>query len=210
MEQIAEAKRELVWIGIDSLAGVAAGEIHALADGGEVRSYPVTDFAGLARTRTERDVHVLDARRHDERAQGGVKGSQHIPIHELGDREDEVSGGKVWVYCGTGYRPPSPPRSWPVPAARSCSSTTPTTRPRKPGWSSGPAERGRRAGRVAGFATRIDAGRLRHWFACLVFLVAALVLIRLVLSPSAVASARGGDPNSLVPGRRPAHHRVHR
>jgi hydroxyacylglutathione hydrolase len=104
MDQVAEAKRELVRIGIDSLAGVAAGDIQAMADGGEVRSYPVSDFTGLAKTRTERDVHVLDARRNDERAQGGVKGSVHIPLHELGDRIDEVPQGEVWVYCGSGYR----------------------------------------------------------------------------------------------------------
>ena len=91
-------------IGIDSLAGIAAGDIQALADGGGLRSYPVTDFEGLAKTRTARDVHVLDARRNDERAQGAVKDSQHIPIHELGDRIDEVPDGEVWVYCGSGYR----------------------------------------------------------------------------------------------------------
>ena len=104
MEQVAEAKRELVRIGIDSLAGVAAGDITALADGGQVRSYPVADFSGLAKTRTEREVHVLDARRNDERAQGSVKNSQHIPIHQLGDRIDEIPEGEVWVYCGSGYR----------------------------------------------------------------------------------------------------------
>jgi hydroxyacylglutathione hydrolase len=103
-EQIAEAKRELVRIGIDSLAGVAAGDIAALAEGAQVRSYPVTDFAGLAEEKATREVHVLDARRDDERAQGGVAGSQHIPIHELDDRADEVPQGEVWVYCGSGYR----------------------------------------------------------------------------------------------------------
>lgn len=104
MDQIAEAKRELVRIGIDSLAGVAAGDIRALADGQEVRSYPVSDFAGLAKAKAERDVHVLDARRDDERAEGGVQGSQHIPIHELSDRIDEVPEGEIWVYCASGYR----------------------------------------------------------------------------------------------------------
>ncbi len=104
LDQIAEAKRELVRIGIDSLAGIAPGDIEALADGGEVRSYPVTDFDGLAKIRTDRDVHVLDARRNDERAQGAVKDSQHIPIHELADRIHEVPQGEVWVYCGSGYR----------------------------------------------------------------------------------------------------------
>ena len=104
IEQIADAKRELVRIGIDSLAGVAAGDIKALADGGEVRSYPVTDFAGLAKTIAERNVHVLDTRRTDERATGAVKDSQHIPLHELADRIDEVPHGEVWVHCGSGYR----------------------------------------------------------------------------------------------------------
>ena len=42
---------------------------------------------------------------------------------------------------------------------------------------------------VAGqFATRVPAGRLRRWFAYLVFLVAALVLIQLAISPSAIAA----------------------
>jgi hydroxyacylglutathione hydrolase len=104
MDEVAEAKRQLVRIGIDSLAGVAAGDIRALADGQEIRSYPVSDFTGLAKARAERDIHVLDARRDDERAAGGVKSSQHIPIHELGDRIDEVPDGEVWVYCGSGYR----------------------------------------------------------------------------------------------------------
>ncbi len=104
LDQIAEAKRELVRIGVDTLAGMAAGDIRALADGSELRSYPVSDFAGLAMVRAERQVHVLDARRNDERAQGGVEDSQHIPLHELGDRIDEVPGGEVWIYCGSGYR----------------------------------------------------------------------------------------------------------
>jgi hydroxyacylglutathione hydrolase len=104
LDQITEAKRELVRIGIDTLAGMAAGDIRALADGFELRSYPVSDFTGLAKVKAERDVHVLDARRNDERAEGGVKDSQHIPLHELGDRIDEVPEGEVWVYCSSGYR----------------------------------------------------------------------------------------------------------
>lgn len=104
LDQIADARRELVRIGIDSLAGVAAGDIEALADGHELRSYAVSDFAGLAEAKATRDVRVLDARLADERAKGGVAGSQHIPLHELGGRVDEVPLGEVWVYCGSGYR----------------------------------------------------------------------------------------------------------
>ncbi|WP_369805273.1 rhodanese-like domain-containing protein [Pseudonocardia sp. MH-G8] len=103
-EQVAEARRELVRIGIDEITGAATGDIEALAGGQELRSYPVTDFAGLAKAREQGPVQVLDARRNDERARGYVAGSQHIPLHELADRIDEVPQGEVWIYCGSGYR----------------------------------------------------------------------------------------------------------
>lgn len=103
-EQVAQARRELVRIGIDELAGAAIGDIDALADGQPLRSYPVSDFAGLAEAMEGGSVQILDARRNDERAEGFVRGSQHIPIHELPERIKEVPEGEVWVYCGSGYR----------------------------------------------------------------------------------------------------------
>jgi glyoxylase-like metal-dependent hydrolase (beta-lactamase superfamily II)/rhodanese-related sulfurtransferase len=105
-EQVTQARRELVRIGIDRLAGVAYGGIERLADGRALRTYPVSDFAGLAAALADRPdgVTVLDARRDDERAGGGVRGSIHIPIHELAERVDQVPAGEVWVYCGSGYR----------------------------------------------------------------------------------------------------------
>ena len=104
-QQVADARRELVRIGIDRLAGAAIGSPEALAAGRELTSYPVSDFAGLAAAMAaDPDLVVLDARRDDERAGGGVRGSLHIPIHELTDRLDEVPAGEVWVYCGSGYR----------------------------------------------------------------------------------------------------------
>jgi hydroxyacylglutathione hydrolase len=103
-QQILDARRELVRIGIDELTGAAVGDIDDLADGAELRSYPVSDFAGLASAMAAGPVQVLDARRHDERAQGHVRGSRHIPLHELRQRLAEVPDGEVWVYCGSGYR----------------------------------------------------------------------------------------------------------
>lgn len=103
-EQVAEARRELVRIGVDQIAGASIGDIDALADGRPLRSYPVTDFTGLAKAREQGPVQVLDTRRNDERARGFVAGSQHIPLHELADRISEVPQGEVWVYCGSGYR----------------------------------------------------------------------------------------------------------
>jgi hydroxyacylglutathione hydrolase len=103
-DQVADARRELVRIGVDELAGAAVGEIGTLAGGAPLRSYPVTDFGGLADAMGRGPVEVLDARRNDERAQGYVRGSRHIPLHQLHDRMDEVPEGEVWVYCGSGYR----------------------------------------------------------------------------------------------------------
>ena len=103
-DQVATARRELVRIGIDTLSGAAIGDITLLAGGQPLRSYPVSDFAGLAAARGDRRVTVIDARRNDERVRGGVVGSIHIPIHELADRIGEVPDGEVWVYCGSGYR----------------------------------------------------------------------------------------------------------
>ena len=103
-EQVVGARRELVRIGVDELAGMAVGDIAALCDGQELRSYAVTDFVGLAARRNRGPVQVLDARRNDERAAGHVAGSQHVPRHELAERLEEVPTGELWVYCGSGYR----------------------------------------------------------------------------------------------------------
>lgn len=102
--QVLEARRELVRIGVDDLAGAAVGDIETLADGRPLRSYPVSDFAGLVEAMGRGPRQVLDARRNDERARGHVRGSLHIPLHELAARIDEVPRGEVWVYCGSGYR----------------------------------------------------------------------------------------------------------
>jgi glyoxylase-like metal-dependent hydrolase (beta-lactamase superfamily II)/rhodanese-related sulfurtransferase len=104
-QQVAEARRELVRIGIDRLAGAAIGNPEELSDGRQLATHQVTDFAGLAAAMAaDPQLVVLDARRTDERADGGVAGSLHVPIHELPDRIDEVPAGEVWVYCGSGYR----------------------------------------------------------------------------------------------------------
>ena len=63
------------------------------------------------------DLTVLDARRDDERAAGGVRGSLHIPIHELPGRLDEVPPARSGCTAGRATAPPSPPRCSPGPAA---------------------------------------------------------------------------------------------
>ena len=104
-QQVADARRQMIRIGIDRINGAAIGRPEDLTDGRPLRSYPVTDFAGLAAALAQHQgVTVLDARRNDERADGGVRGSLHIPIHQLRIRMQEIPDGDVWVYCGSGYR----------------------------------------------------------------------------------------------------------
>lgn len=49
-------------------------------------------------------MHLLDTRRHDERREAAIPGSQHIPLHELAGRVEELPDTTLFVHCGTGYR----------------------------------------------------------------------------------------------------------
>lgn len=66
IDQIAEARRELVRIGIDELEGAAVGEVGNLSAGAELRSYRVASFADLAEVVESADVTILDVRQQPE------------------------------------------------------------------------------------------------------------------------------------------------
>ena len=106
-EQIADAQRQLVRIGIDRPDAAAIGGPRKLArDGDALGTYPVVafdDLAALAPADREA-VTVLDVRRDDERAAGAVPGSVHVPIHTLLQRLDEVPDRPLWVHCRSGLR----------------------------------------------------------------------------------------------------------
>jgi rhodanese-related sulfurtransferase len=103
-DQIADARRELVRIGVDELDGAAVGDIGTLCVGSELRSYRVADFADLADGLGTHSLTVLDVRRHDEHDRSSIPGALNIPLHELVDRIDDVPDGEVWVHCASGYR----------------------------------------------------------------------------------------------------------
>jgi glyoxylase-like metal-dependent hydrolase (beta-lactamase superfamily II)/rhodanese-related sulfurtransferase len=103
-EQVAEAQRELVRIGIDRPAAAATGDPRDWAGGRALRSYPVADFTDLEAVRHHRRVVILDVRRDQERAASHIAGAVHIPIHQLPSRLAEVPAGEVWVHCEAGYR----------------------------------------------------------------------------------------------------------
>ncbi|MCC5034246.1 MBL fold metallo-hydrolase [Streptomyces sp. WAC 00631] len=116
-EQLADAQRELVRVGIDRPAAAATGDPRCwIRDGERLRSSGRGTFAGLAEEAhgsgaggttgpaAGDGVVVLDVRRDSERAAGHVEGSVHIPVHELHGRIGEVPPGRVWVHCASGMR----------------------------------------------------------------------------------------------------------
>jgi rhodanese-related sulfurtransferase len=103
-EQVAEAQRELIRIGIDRPAAAATGQPGDWAGGRALRSYPVADFTDLEAVRHHRRVVILDVRRDSEWAASHIAGAVHIPIHQLPSRLAEVPAGEVWVHCEAGYR----------------------------------------------------------------------------------------------------------
>ncbi len=102
-DQVVDAQRQLVRIGIDQLSGAATGEPDALGQG-DVSSYRVAGFKDLARVFDRDGVAVLDVRRTDEWDTGHLRDATHIPFWELEGRMAEVPDGEVWVHCASGFR----------------------------------------------------------------------------------------------------------
>ncbi|USQ75386.1 MBL fold metallo-hydrolase [Ornithinimicrobium cryptoxanthini] len=102
-EQVADAQRELVRIGIDDLEGAAAGTPNEWTDK-PLGSFERAVFADLAQVLHHRPVTVLDVRRRQEYAESHVEGAVNIPLHEILDRLDDLPAGEVWVHCAAGYR----------------------------------------------------------------------------------------------------------
>ncbi len=105
-EEVDEAQRQMVRVGIDRPAAQAVGGVESFGAGLERGSYPIADLETLAKRRADgEDLHILDVRRNDERGDLAIRGSQHIPIHELAQRVEEVPDDReVWVHCASGYR----------------------------------------------------------------------------------------------------------
>ena len=142
-EQVAEAQRELVRIGIDRPAADATGRPDDWAGGGALAS------PRLATSRTSPPWAPGPAGRSCSTSgatwsgtAGHIAGAVHIPLHELLRRLDELPAGEVWVHCESGLplRPGGvhPRRRWPARGRHQ-------RRLRQ--------RRGRRAGRGAGVST---------------------------------------------------------
>ncbi|MFF4894155.1 rhodanese-like domain-containing protein [Micromonospora chersina] len=111
-EQVADAQRELVRIGIDRPAAQATGGVEQwTTDPAQLRELPMADFPALAAARAGNtpaglpaaDV-VLDVRMTNEWKAGHIAGAVHIPLPDLPTRLADLPPGAVWVHCGSGYR----------------------------------------------------------------------------------------------------------
>jgi hydroxyacylglutathione hydrolase len=102
-EQVAHAQRELVRIGIDHPAAQATAPVDELTGDRDLRSFELVSFADLAKARQDGEVTVLDVRRDTEWEEGHLEDALHIPLHQLLERTDEITG-PVWVHCASGYR----------------------------------------------------------------------------------------------------------
>ena len=106
-EQVAQAQRELVRVGIDQLTGAAVGGPEAWLD--------ETDHASTLRRIAFRDLvdevadqeapYIIDTRQILEWEAGHVVGAHFIPFYEIADRLGDIPRDRpVYVYCGSGYR----------------------------------------------------------------------------------------------------------
>lgn len=99
---ISVAQRELVRIGIDR---PSASFVGAMDNFTEVLDAKVVQFKDVPDALTNSEIVVLDVRRNNERQASHIKGSKHIPLHELEGRLGELSTEKIyWVHCAGAYR----------------------------------------------------------------------------------------------------------
>jgi glyoxylase-like metal-dependent hydrolase (beta-lactamase superfamily II) len=102
-EEVREAQRELVRIGIDRPVAYATGGPEQWSDRA-LATFPVATFADLDRARRDRPVDVVDVRREEEHVAAHIDGAVNIPVHELPGRLEELPTSEVWVHCASGYR----------------------------------------------------------------------------------------------------------
>ena len=106
-EQVAEAQRDMVRIGMDP-AAMATGKPEEWADGAALGSFPIVDFAALAAELRDNpgagDRVVLDVRRGSEFDEEHIEGAVNVPIHAVLSHLESIPRKKLWIHCAGGYR----------------------------------------------------------------------------------------------------------
>jgi glyoxylase-like metal-dependent hydrolase (beta-lactamase superfamily II) len=105
-EQVAEAQREMVRIGLGKPAAMATGKPDEWAGDAALGSFPVATFKDLKTVLDsgDEDLVVLDVRRGSEYDEAHVEGALNVPIHAVLSHIDDVPRKKLWIHCAGGYR----------------------------------------------------------------------------------------------------------
>lgn len=106
-EQVEQAQRELVRVGIDQLTGAAVGGpdfwLTDPAQASTVRRIAFHDL--IDEVKGMDSPYIIDTRQILEWEAGHVEGAVFIPFYEIADRVKDIPRDKpVYVYCGSGYR----------------------------------------------------------------------------------------------------------
>jgi hydroxyacylglutathione hydrolase len=105
--QHAEASRQLLRIGYDSVVGELDGGMDAWsASGRELTSFETAEVADLASwILSAEPMTVVDARNEDEWVHGHVPGAVRMPVPDIAHHAHEIPReAPVAVHCGVGYR----------------------------------------------------------------------------------------------------------
>jgi len=101
-EDIKEAQRELVRIGIERPLAAYVGELDEFEN---LTSTKAVTFNDVVEALKDPNILVLDVRRKSERDASHIKGTSNIPLHELKKRTEELPKDKeIWVHCAGAYR----------------------------------------------------------------------------------------------------------
>jgi hydroxyacylglutathione hydrolase len=106
-DEVAQAQRELVRVGIDGLRGAAVGAPDAWAtDPARLATMRRVTFRELAdETSGGESPCIVDTRQILEWEAGHIKGALFIPFYDVMDRLAEIPVTRpVYVHCGSGYR----------------------------------------------------------------------------------------------------------
>ena len=104
-DQIAEARRELVRIGIDKLDR-SSGRGSRQPQRRDQACAPTASAPSPTspKSSSPEDLTILDVRQQQEYESSHIPGAVNIPLHKLIERMSDVPEGEVWVHCASGYR----------------------------------------------------------------------------------------------------------
>ena len=98
------ARRSLIRVGLDHIAGYLAGGMAAWIDAG-LPLARTTQLATAEVLRRAPEALVMDVRSDTEWAGGAIEGAQHIMLGDLLARKDEIPRDRpLMMVCGSGYR----------------------------------------------------------------------------------------------------------